>query len=744
MLPIISSPLVSTEARFDSLPPVISLNNPSNLLASTPLSTKKNWPTREPTTQELAKLPLVISTHLPSLAEAITEHDYLLVSSPTGTGKSLGIPWILSRQGQRVVVSVPTVAAAESLAARQEKMSPGIEVGYAAESKIHYSENTQVIYATSGHIRRRFLDFYRGISNPESRNNHLTKLIEQTDVLILDEIHLGSLDDYINNSLWKYGYQQGYSLPKLILSSATVEENLYPKAFRYTVETESYPVEVYYHSKNYVIGDRRLIDDLVDVIYKFHTSTLDGDILVFVAGKNEIYQVTNKLEELLKSPGASEALIIQAHGNLTHQEFLKIYQQPGWSRELGRSIENPPRKIIISTNIAETSITIEGINLVIDSMTEKRSETSATGGFRLSLHYVSQSSAIQRKGRTGRTKPGICYRMCTAEFFLRLEKNRPEEITRVPIYNTVMELMEAGLDPEKIIINLNQQSIRQAMDLLFQLGLITSRREVTEAGHFVTEFPLNIRNSTTLWKWVQAGYPLYPGVVVLSLLDSYGPSYFWFPSQNQGESYGEYNQRLAEHKEDYFKEFEGYSDVETLLNLWNDMTNSVGGPQADQRTITNWASENSINNRKFKEALRIINQVKNSLARLNFTVAIGPFTTEGVVKALRPLAENTYQDLIMLRSKGSQPNYHHPKTKETYRLDQRSTVNKLTIKLPARVIPFAMAEIQSGGTIRLINLALDLEPLPEPKINELETGNLASSIPSLVNIFPTTTLTFQN
>ena len=748
---VITSPSRSvTEIGVGSMPPIINLDPTGlsttlpislppvlNLTQSVPSSLRPFMKVLPVTTNDLAKLSLVISSNLPSVVEAINQHDSVLISAPTGIGKSLGVPWILGRKGNRVVISVPTVAAAISLFARQKMLNPGIEVGYAAEAKIHYTAKTQIIYATSGHVRRRFLDFYRQIKDKSIKQDFVTGLISQTDILILDEIHLGSIDDHINTSLWEYGIKKGYPVPKLILSSATPKEGMYPKTFKYSIQTKSYPVNVYYHDKNYRVGDRNLIEDLAKVILTFNSSPLKGDILVFVAGKGEISQLISKLHLSLQSSRDEKhrAIIVPAHGDLSREDFRKIYRRPGLSRETGRMMENPPRKIVIATNIAETSITIEGINLVIDSMMEKRSETSSTGGYRLTLHNISQSSAIQRKGRTGRTGPGNCYRMCTGDFYLQLELNRPEEITRVPIYNTVMELIEVGLKPSEVLINLDKRLIRRAISLLTQLKLTSKDGTVTEAGHFVTNFPLGVRNATILWLWSQKGLPLYPGIVVLSLLDSYGPSYFWYPPKTYDETSSEYRIKLMSYKEEYFSNIEGFSDVETILNMWNDMTSEVGGPRARPSEITKWSISRSINNRKFKEALRIVSQVRNSMERLKHSVKIGSFTSKGVIKALRPLAEIAYQDLIMTWTKGFQPSYYHQGSQQVYRLDQRNSINKLTSKLPQRIIPFVMAEIHSGGVIRLINVALDLEGIEiGEELDQENESNLADALASLKSI----------
>src|SRR5690606_5428832 len=136
-------------------------------------------------------------------------------------------------------------------------------------------------------------------------------------------------------------------------------------------------------------------------------------------GSAEVESVTASLQELLKDaiPGKT-ATIIPAFGALKQEDIAMIYKQTAPTE----------RKIVIATNIAEMSITITDVGHVIDTMVEKRAETSQSGGFRLSTHYISKDSAKQRAGRTGRTRSGICYRLSTQERYESLEEHRPPEI----------------------------------------------------------------------------------------------------------------------------------------------------------------------------------------------------------------------------------------------------------------------------------------------------------------------------
>lgn len=655
---------------------------------------------------------LRISPHLQEILKRIGNNPITAVVAPTGSGKSLGIPLTVAQAGARIFVSVPTITAALSLAKHLAYIAPEISIGYAAEGDVHYNQSTQVVYATSGHLRRKMLGFFS-----QGKCSGITF----TDVLMLDEIHIGSIDNQIILALWKHCGLQQVQIPRLVLSSAVYDPDKLLNASIYTIEIETYPIEIRYHPKSYDPEESSLLTDTAAVIKNYHSSSVAGHFLIFVSGSSEVETLINLLGNL------AGAMILPAYSNLSREDVSKIYQKTGANT----------RKIIIATNIAETSITVPDVGLVVDTLTEKRAETSITGGFRLALRNISKASALQRCGRTGRTMPGICYRMTTKDFFDRLEESRPDEILRVPLYNTIIELLNVGLDPLTVLPNIPGSRLQETLTLLRQLNMITESRPVagpnatyaeratianmpgktvvTEIGRFAPSFPLGVRNSAILWNWIKQGIPLFPGIVVVSLIDSYGPGYLWYPRREENQSTSEYNAILDEHRSRYFSKFIGDSDPATFVNIWNDLMKGVGGyDRLNSSNLLSWSTTNSINHKKIREAVNIIKQCMSSANRLGYEVKIGPFTTKGVIDKLRPLAMDAYQDLIFDIFPGPRLGYYDPKTRTVYKLDTRQALNKLQAVKPPRIIGMITAEIQTARSpVHIISVALDLDIVPE-------------------------------
>ena len=445
---------------------------------------------------------MLISSHLPKIVSLISSHPVVSIIAPTGSGKSIGVPAAIAASGSRCFVTVPTRTAAISLAEYQRilqlAVSPGINanklIGYAAEGNINYTNETIIAYVTGGHGRRKMLSYFsKGIASP----------IDFCDVLMVDEVHSGSVDTTIIISLWMRAASSGIRVPRLVIASATpVPISIDPNPAVYTVDLAAFPIEYLYLTQDKDID----IDDPTGSLYEetaklaadIHLTTPinTGHILIFGPGAAEVESIAASLKELLKTPTQDKLVdIIPAFGALKPEDISLIYKQTAPNE----------RKIIIATNIAEMSITISDVGYVIDTMVEKRAETSQSGGFRLTTHYISKDSAKQRAGRTGRTRSGICYRMCTKERYEKLEEHRPPEIQRVPIYETVMELFDVGLTPENVIKGVDVQRILQATELLSRLGMVVSTKEgitVTDIGHFAPRFHISVRNAAFLWHWI--------------------------------------------------------------------------------------------------------------------------------------------------------------------------------------------------------------------------------------------------
>jgi HrpA-like RNA helicase len=647
---------------------------------------------------------MLISQHLPAIIKAVRENSVVSVVAGTGSGKSIGVPAAIASTGSRCFVVVPTRTAAVSLAQYQtilqKKVTPNLNVnfvGYAAEGNIQYTNDTRIAYVTGGHARKKLLSYFsKGVVKP----------MNFCDVLFVDEIHSGTLDTTIVISLWMKARSLRAAVPRLVIASATpVPMPIVPAPLVYTVETSGFPIDIRYHNKDLDIDDNRgaLYIEASQVAFDFHRANpiANGHILIFAPGSNEVEAMVTQLTQLSSTPIAGKKLlIIPAFGALKQEDIELIYRQT----------TPDERKIVIATNIAETAITIADIGFVVDTMTEKRAETSLSGGFRLATHYISKDSAKQRAGRTGRTRPGIAYRMITEQSFQRLEDHRPPEIQRVPIYETIMELLAVGLTPEDTIIGIEPHRIQQAVQLLNQLGMIQQldgNIVVTDMGHFAPKFSLSVRNAAFLWQWLQAGHPLFPGIVTAALIDSYGPSYFWLPRRNREMSDTEHRAVLEAHKDKYFSQYIGYSDLETALNMWSDMVKTLG-IDANQIAIAKWSRDHSMNNKKIRELLQIVVRSMHTLTSLNHQITVGPFTTAGVTNVAKQLLLKPYSDRIMIGD--ARGNFFNPVTREQYRLDNRDALNQFGERAPKGIIALVTAEIQGQrGALRIVSFAVDTD-----------------------------------
>ncbi len=658
-----------------------------------------------------------IFQYITEILRSIGKNPVTGVIAPTGTGKSIAIPLYYIRENEqrrdrakkagtsippklKIFIAVPTRAAAISLSEYQKQnilrwdvfKGRDITVGFAAEGVVKYTDKDSIVYVTSGHMVRKLLRLFK-----DGKCLGMTF----TDVLVIDEIHLGLLDNTMIYSLWKKCEQQLGKVPHVLLTSATFDPKRYPELSEIQGNLINlddklggkYKISISYQNKDYKIGDETLYNDIVKVIKNYNAKpTVRGHFLIFVTGRAEVELIKSKLGYL------SKAIVLGVYSALPREEINKIFAEP----------PQGIRKIVIATNIAETSITISNIGVVIDSMLERRVETSNSDGLRLKTHYISKSSAKQRTGRTGRTMDGESFRMMTQEKYNILEEQRPEEIEKIPIYRQIIDLLNIGLNP----INILSSSIRpnyvptlkgkidNSIKLLKQLQLVDNSDKTTEIGKFISDFPLSVRNATILWHWISKKYPTFPGIVVVTLIDTYGPPYFWTPS-----TYAPNTSQRNNHIGQYFQKFRGISDVHTFLNIWSNLMNEIGGPAIFRQfrsTIKNWSVTNSMNNKQIIEILNKVSTIINKLKQLRIPdYEIGPFATNDVIKFIQPIAASVYSDMMMeLKDKqGEQLIYKRVTTNDRFRLDSRNAVNDLNRKEFPTLIGLVTAQFERTNII---------------------------------------------
>lgn len=384
---------------------------------------------------------------------------HVVVESPTGSGKSTQLPIWCAEHG-RVLVVEPRRLACRSLSryvAQMRQSTLGQDIGYAVRFDSCYTENTSVLFATPGIALRWF---------SEDGLKHF-------QTIILDEFHERRWDTDLLAALLHHSLKRDSSR-RLVITSATVEGaalSRYLNAIRLMSEGRLFPVKVRYSEDNALPKLKHLeqrIETAVQSVINHH----DGDLLVFLPGRGEIHSTLSYLQ------GKVDAELIPLHAGISNQLQDKALRT------------NNHRRIILSTNVAETSLTIPGVKIVIDSGLERRTH-HRNGRTVLGLHSISQAAAEQRRGRAGRLGPGLCLRLWGKN--CRLEAFTPPETEREELTELVLAAAASGVTVEQLRFPnpLPQHAMEKAITLLHDMHAIDNQGRITAHGKRLYPLPLD-------------------------------------------------------------------------------------------------------------------------------------------------------------------------------------------------------------------------------------------------------------
>ncbi|MDR0993301.1 MAG: ATP-dependent helicase HrpB [Verrucomicrobiota bacterium] len=428
----------------------------------------------------------------PRLAKAIKHAKRILLSAPTGSGKSTQIPQMLLDMGAlgtqgRVVVLQPRRLATRMLAERvaQERGGNlGDEVGYQIRFESHIGADTRIQFETEGILLRRML------SEPT---------LPGVAAIVFDEFHERHV--YGDVTLAQALELQRTSRPDLlvVVMSATLDTRLLEPYLApcelIRSEGRMHPVEVAYLSRP-LHGDPEPPWEAAAAAYEnaVRNGRAEGDTLIFMPGA---YEIQRTIEALRHTPAAKGALLLPLHGELPPQE-----QDAAVSPQTGR-------KIVVATNVAETSLTIEGIRLVIDSGLARVARFDPWRGINtLLVEHISKASADQRAGRAGRTAPGYALRLWTeAEQAGRAEQDVPE-IKRVDPAEILLTLKALGIEDVEAFPWLEPpepKAMERALGLLHDLGALDAAGRPSPLGLRMLCFPLHPRYSRMLLAAAERG-----------------------------------------------------------------------------------------------------------------------------------------------------------------------------------------------------------------------------------------------
>ncbi|GFK33678.1 ATP-dependent RNA helicase HrpA [Vibrio cholerae] len=488
---------------------------------------------------------LPVSQKRDDIAQAIAHHQVVIVAGETGSGKTTQLPKICAELGRGkyglIGHTQPRRLAARSVANRiAEEMETelGGFVGYKVRFTDQISDQTQIKLMTDG------------ILLAEIQND---RFLNQYDTIIIDEAHERSLNiDFI------LGYLKQL-LPrrpdlKVIITSATIDPERFSKHFSNApiieVSGRTYPVEVRYRplaGDDDSESDRDQLEGIFQAVDELCDEGL-GDILIFMNGEREIRDTADALSKR----NLRDTEIVPLYARLSAGEQNKIFQP------------HAGRRIVLATNVAETSLTVPGIKYVIDPGTARISRYSyRTKVQRLPIEPISQASANQRKGRCGRTEEGICIRLYSEEDFLSRPEFTDPEILRTNLASVILQMTALGLgdiEAFPFVEAPDKRNVQDGVRLLEELGAINDqikdpKKRLTESGKQLARLPIDPRLARMVLEASKLGC-LKEVMIIASALSIQDPRER--PSDKQ---------QSADDKHRRFNHED--SDFLTLVNLWH-------------------------------------------------------------------------------------------------------------------------------------------------------------------------------
>uniref|UniRef100_A0A5K3FG93 RNA helicase n=1 Tax=Mesocestoides corti TaxID=53468 RepID=A0A5K3FG93_MESCO len=515
------------------------------------------------------------------LLKAIEENKILIVIGETGSGKTTQITQYLAETGYtttgRIGCTQPRRVAAMSVAKRVSEefgCRLGQEVGYTIRFEDCTTPETKIKYMTEGMLLRECL------IDPD---------LCQYSVLMLDEAHERTVNTDVLFGLLKKAIQKRDDF-KLIVTSATLDSVKFSQYFFeapiFTIPGRAFPVEILYSLE----PESDYLDAALNTVMQIHLTEPPGDILVFLTGQEEIDSACEILYDRMKAlgPDVPELIILPVYAALPSEMQSRIFDPA------------PPgsRKVVIATNIAETSLTIDGIFYVIDpGFVKQKVYSSKSGMDQLIVTPISQAQAKQRAGRAGRTGPGKCYRLYTerAQRDEMLSTNVPE-IQRTNLASTVLQLKAMGIndllsfdfmDPPPL------QTLVAAMVTLHALSALDDEGLLTRLGRRMAEFPLEPMLSKMLIMSVQ----LACSEEVLTIVSMLSVQNVFYRPKEKTE--------LADQRKAKFHQPEG--DHLTLLAVYNAWKNN--------KFSAPWCYDNFVQARTLKRAQDVRKQLLGIMDR---------------------------------------------------------------------------------------------------------------------------------
>lgn len=573
---------------------------------------------------------LPVYAYRKQLLSAMNSSEVLLVTAETGSGKSTQIPQYLLNSPHRMAVTQPRRVAAMTLAGRVAEES-GSRLGHQVGYRVRFDDcttpgETQLVYVTDGMLLREAM---------------VDPLLRRYSVIFLDEAHERSLaTDILLGVVYRARKARHTTARPLqvVVMSATLNIQAFKDFFGSTkviaIPGRTFDVQVLYAAAP--VDD--YLEAALSTTVQIHRYEAEGDVLVFLPGQEEIEDMAALLRQQLEEEEAvqwtGDKVVDLQDKNRYHGSnqlvggvlICLLYAALPPEAQLAAFDERPPgcmRKIILATNIAETSVTLPAIRYVVDPGKHKCRHVLATGMESLTVEDISQAQAAQRAGRAGRVQEGMCFRLYTEDAFARLPETSLPDILRVNLAQVILQLKGMGIsDPTTFdfVTKPEDQSLRRSMKMLYALSALDDQMNLTNYGKQLAKLPLDPIFGHLLLQSVEysCSSDMLTAVAVLS-----AENLFYRPAGEGGVA----AKAAAAHRR--FASHEG--DLPTFLNVYGAWQQeavyippSRGGLKAQKKRLgesrallphNDWCQRNYISGRALVRAYHVRQQLRALCAK---------------------------------------------------------------------------------------------------------------------------------
>ncbi|MFD4958543.1 ATP-dependent RNA helicase HrpA [Microbacterium sp. NPDC058389] len=495
---------------------------------------------------------LPVSAARDEIARAIRDHQVVIVAGATGSGKTTQLPKIALELGRtRIAHTQPRRLAARTIAERvaEELQVPlGTTVGYKVRFTDKVSADTSIALMTDGILLNEI---------------HRDRLLRRYDTIIVDEAHERSLNvDFLLGYLRRILTKRPDL--RVIITSATIDPESFAKHFAepdgtpapiIEVSGRTYPVEIRYRAPEKPAKGEEESDDVDGITSALRELDREpaGDVLVFLPGEAEIRDAADAVRGLY-ARDAAPTEVLPLYGRLSAAEQHRVFEPS--------QVAGVRRRVILATNVAETSLTVPGIRYVVDTGTARISRYSNRSKVqRLPIEPVSQASAQQRSGRAGRTSPGVAIRLYAEDDFVARPEFTEPEILRTSLASVILQMLSLGfgdISSFPFLTPPDSRGVKAAFDLLVELGAVKTGREhhtLTDLGREISRLPIDPRFARMLIEARRTGVLRDVLAIVAGL------------------SIQDVRERPEERREEadrfHARFTDPTSDFLSLLNLWN-------------------------------------------------------------------------------------------------------------------------------------------------------------------------------